>query len=53
MIREVGVVEQRFQAAREVFSDGASVTDVTRRNGVSRQTFHERLVKYANRAWSD
>jgi hypothetical protein len=49
VIREVGVVEQRDQAAREVFKDGAPVTDATRRNGVSRQTLHERLVKCANR----
>jgi transposase InsO family protein len=43
------VVEQRYQAVREVLNDGASVTDVARRNGVSRQTVHEWLVKYANR----
>lgn len=48
MLREVGVVEQRYQAVREVLNDGASVTDVARRNGVSRQTVHEWLVKYAN-----
>jgi transposase-like protein len=41
-------VEQRYQAVREVLNDGASVTDVARRNGVSRQTVHEWLVKYAN-----
>ncbi|MDQ3643401.1 MAG: IS481 family transposase, partial [Actinomycetota bacterium] len=49
MLRELGVVEQRYQAVREVLNDGASVTDVARRNGVSRQAVHEWLVKYANR----
>lgn len=49
MLREVGVVEQRYQAVRERLNDGASVTDVARRNGVSRQTVHEWLVKYANK----
>ena len=28
MLRELGVVEQRYQAVREVLNDGASVTDV-------------------------
>jgi transposase-like protein len=45
---ELGLVEQRYQAVREVLTDGASVTDVARRNGVRRQTVHEWLVKYAN-----
>jgi hypothetical protein len=46
---ELGLVELRYQAVREVLNDGASVTDVARRNKVSRQTVHEWLVKYANR----
>jgi len=49
VLREIGRVEQRYQAVREVLNDGASVTDVARRNKVSRQTVHEWLVKYANR----
>lgn len=49
MLRELGVVEQRYQAVREVLNDGASVTDVARRNGVARQTLHEWLVKYASK----
>lgn len=49
MLRELGVVEQRYQAVREVLNDGALVTDVARRNGVSRQAVHEWLAKYANR----
>jgi transposase-like protein len=46
---ELGLVEQRYQAVREVLNDGALVTDVARRRGVSRQTVHEWLVKYANK----
>jgi len=45
---ELGLVEQRYQAVLEVVNDGATVTDVARRNGVSRQTVHEWLVRYAN-----
>ena len=48
MLRKLGLVEQRYQAVREVLNDGAPVTDVARRNGVSRQTVHEWLVKCAN-----
>jgi transposase InsO family protein len=43
---ELGLVEQRYQAVREVL-DGASVTDVARRYGVVRQTVHEWLRRYA------
>ena len=48
MLVELGLVEQRYQAVLEVVNDGATVTDVARRNGVSRQTVHEWLVRYAN-----
>ena len=44
---ELNVVEQRYQAVLEVLNDGATVTDVARRNGVARQTVHEWLRKYA------
>jgi transposase InsO family protein len=44
---ELGLVEQRYQAVLEVLNDGATVTDVARRNGVARQTVHEWLRKYA------
>ena len=37
---ELGLVEQRYKAVSEVLSDGATVTDVARRYGVSRQTVH-------------
>lgn len=46
MLVELGVVEQRLAAVKEVL-DGASVTDVARRNKVSRQTVHEWLRRYA------
>jgi len=45
---ELGLVEQRYQAVLEVVNEGATVIDVARRHGVSRQTVHEWLVKYAN-----
>ena len=47
MLVELGVVEQRLNAVREVL-EGATVVDVARRNGVARQTVHEWLRKYAN-----
>jgi transposase-like protein len=46
MLLELAVVEQRFQAVREVL-DGAPVTVVARRFGVARQTVHEWLHRYA------
>ena len=48
MLVELGLVEQRYQAVSEVLVDGAKVTDVARRHGVSRQAVHEWLLKYAN-----
>jgi transposase InsO family protein len=45
---ELGVVEQRLQAVLEVINDGATVIDVARRHGVSRQTVHVWLRRYAN-----
>jgi transposase InsO family protein len=44
---ELNVVEQRYEAVLEVLNDGASVTDVGRRHGVSRQTVHGWLRRYA------
>jgi transposase InsO family protein len=43
---ELGLVEQRYRAVCEVL-DGATVTDVARRNGVVRQTVHDWLRRYA------
>jgi transposase InsO family protein len=47
MLVELGLVEQRYKAVLEVL-DGASVTDVARRNGVSRQTVHTWLRRYSS-----
>ena len=47
MLAELGLVEQRYAAVREVLYDGATVTDVARRYGVARQTVHEWLRRYA------
>ena len=46
MLREWSVAEQRYRAVLEVL-DGASVTEVARRFGVSRQTVHAWLRRYA------
>jgi transposase InsO family protein len=43
---ELKLVEQRYRAVIDVL-DGMSVTDVARRNGVSRQTLHTWLRRYA------
>ena len=46
MLVELDVVEQRYRAVLEVL-DGASVVAVARRYGVTRQTVHEWLRRYA------
>ena len=46
MLVELKVVEQRYRAVIDVL-DGMNVTDVARRNGVSRQTVHTWLRRYA------
>ena len=48
MLVELGVVEQRLAAVKDVLENGASVTDVARRNGVARQTVHDWLRRYAS-----
>ena len=47
MLVELKLVEQRYRAVIDVL-DGMSVTDVARRNGVSRQTLHTWLRRYAD-----
>ncbi len=47
MLVELNLVEQRYRAVLEVLNDGASVTDMARRSGVSRQTVHGWLRQYA------
>ena len=46
MLVVLAVAEQRFRAVLEVL-DGASVTEVARRFGVSRQSVHAWLRRYA------
>lgn len=47
MLVELGLVEQRYQAVLEVLNDGTSVTEVAARAGVTRQTLHRWLRRYA------
>jgi transposase-like protein len=48
MLVELSMVEQRYQAVREVLDTGANVTDVATRYGVDRRTLHRWLVRYAS-----
>jgi transposase len=45
---ELGVVEQRYQAVLQVLNNASTVTDVAVRFGVTRQTVHRWLRKYAD-----
>jgi transposase len=45
-MREISVVEQRYQAVLAVIADGLSVTVAAEKAGVSRQTLHAWLAKY-------
>ncbi len=51
MLVELGLVEQRLKAVYEVL-DGALVIDVAKRYGVTRQTVHVWLKKYATNGMS-
>src|SRR6188508_2678964 len=46
MIRELSVQEQKYQAVMAVLADGASVSEVAQRWGVSRQSVHAWLRRY-------
>lgn len=48
MLWELLMVEQRYQAVREVLDAGATITDVARRYGVDRRTLHGWLSRYAD-----
>ena len=48
MLVELGVVEQRLRAVHEVL-DGVTMTEVAQRFGVTRQTVHRWLRRYADR----
>jgi transposase-like protein len=45
-MRELSVAEQRVSGSQAVIGEGASVTDVAARFGVSRQTAHAWRAKY-------
>jgi transposase InsO family protein len=45
-MRELSVVEQRYQAVLAVIGEGQTVTEVAARFGVSRKTVHVWLVRY-------
>ena len=46
MLVELGLVEQRYQAVLAVLNEGASVTEVAQRFGVTRQSVHRWLRHY-------
>lgn len=45
-MRELSVVEQRYQAVLAVISDGLLISRVASKVGVSRQTLHAWLARY-------
>ncbi len=47
MLQEIPVVEQRYQAVLAVLEDGLAVTEVAEKIGVSRQSLHGWLRRYA------
>jgi transposase InsO family protein len=47
VVREFSVTEQRYQAVLAVIEDGLSVTEAAAKTGVSRQTLHSWLGRYA------
>lgn len=49
MLVELAVVEQRYEAVREVLDTVATITDVAMRYGVSRQSIHRWLRLYASK----
>ena len=46
-MRELSVAEQRYQAVLAVIADGSSILQVAQKVGVSRQTLHAWLARYA------
>ena len=47
MLVELGVVKQPYQAVLEVLNEAVSVSEVAARSGVSRQSVHRWLRRYA------
>src|SRR5689334_19498148 len=52
MVRELSVQEQKYQAVMAVLSEGASVSEVASRWGVSRQSVHAWLRRYEDEGLS-
>lgn len=48
MLKEISVAEQRYQAVLAVLEDGLTVTEVATKLGVSRQSVHGWLRRYAD-----
>lgn len=48
MLADISMVEQRYQAVREVLDTEATITDVAARYGVDRSTLHRWLLRYAD-----
>jgi transposase-like protein len=46
---ELGVVEQRYDAVKEVLDGGGTVTEAAERYGVTRQSLHNWLRRYRER----
>jgi transposase-like protein len=46
---ELGVVEQRYDAVKEVLEGRGTVTEVAERYGVTRQSLHNWLRRYRER----
>jgi transposase-like protein len=47
-LREMSVAEQRYQAVLAVIEDGLDVTEAAAKAGVTRQTLHSWLSRYAD-----
>ena len=48
MLIELSMVEQRYQAVREVLDTGAAITQIAANYGVDRRTLHRWITRYAN-----
>jgi transposase-like protein len=47
MLVELSMVEQRYQAVREVLDSGATISEVAKHYGVDRRILHRWLTRYA------
>jgi hypothetical protein len=51
VLLELTVVEQRYDAVKEVLADGLTVTEVAERYQVARQTVHKWIAGTGREAW--